>query len=411
MAVEPEIVVHTREELIFLLDEAAEIEHGLMCCYLYALWSLKEPDEGLTTEQARAVQEWKAQIRSVAVDEMLHLAIVSNLLMAVGAAPHLSRFNFPVAPGMHPGDIVVKLAPFDAATLDHFIYLERPEGVDLADGAGFAHAGYRRQMRKDLWMPTAQDYLTVGHFYRSLRAAFAHLADKLGESQLFCGDPARQLSPPILEWDGLVPVHDVASAQAGIDTIVAQGEGTPGHVEDSHYARFVAVRDAYAALREADPDFAPAWPCATNPVQKTPVAEGRVHLKDPRAAEVVDLGNAMYNLMLRTLARGFGGNDAPARRKALVEAAIDGMYAVAGVGRHLARLPADAGQHPGVHAGLTFAVTRSQLGLPDGRSALVVLLERYDELADACASAGEREPPLKVAADQLRKIRESLAGS
>ena len=37
---EPVILVEHREQLLFLLEEAAEIEHGLMCCYLYTLFSL-----------------------------------------------------------------------------------------------------------------------------------------------------------------------------------------------------------------------------------------------------------------------------------------------------------------------------------------------------------------------------------
>jgi hypothetical protein len=31
---EKEIVIQDREQLIYLLSEAAEIEHGLLCCYL-----------------------------------------------------------------------------------------------------------------------------------------------------------------------------------------------------------------------------------------------------------------------------------------------------------------------------------------------------------------------------------------
>ena len=43
---EPRIQVETREELIYLLAEAAAIEHNLMCCYLYAAWSLKRGERG-----------------------------------------------------------------------------------------------------------------------------------------------------------------------------------------------------------------------------------------------------------------------------------------------------------------------------------------------------------------------------
>ena len=49
---EPALRVDTREELVYLLGQACEIEHGLMCEYLYAQFSLKRgPDEGLTDDQ------------------------------------------------------------------------------------------------------------------------------------------------------------------------------------------------------------------------------------------------------------------------------------------------------------------------------------------------------------------------
>jgi hypothetical protein len=32
--------ISDREELIYLLSEASELEHGLCCCYLFAAFSL-----------------------------------------------------------------------------------------------------------------------------------------------------------------------------------------------------------------------------------------------------------------------------------------------------------------------------------------------------------------------------------
>ena len=255
----------------------------------------------------------------------------------------------------------------------------------------------------------AQDYLTVGHFYRSLRQAFAGLAERIGADALFCGDPQRQIGPGVLEWEGLAPVVDVASAQAAIDVVVAQGEGTQGHIENSHYWRFLQVRDELAGLTVADPGFQPAWPCAVNPVQKSPPRpKDRVHITHPVASRVVDLGNAVYNLMLRTLAHGFGGPDSVPARKALVDAAIDGMFAVAGLGRFLASLPANEEDHPGVHAGLTFAVTRGQLGLADPTAAWPLILERTREMADACRAEAGLGEPVAQTASALDAIADNL---
>ena len=48
----------SREQLLYWLHEASEIEHHLMCCYLYAAFSLKRSDAGWSAEQNAAVQGW-----------------------------------------------------------------------------------------------------------------------------------------------------------------------------------------------------------------------------------------------------------------------------------------------------------------------------------------------------------------
>ena len=89
---EPAIVVGDRKELTYLLSQAAELEHGLMCEYLYAAFSLKSTaGPGLRVEQLAAVERWRGMIFGIAAEEMLHWAMVQNLLAAVGSAPYVSR--------------------------------------------------------------------------------------------------------------------------------------------------------------------------------------------------------------------------------------------------------------------------------------------------------------------------------
>jgi hypothetical protein len=352
---EPPIITQNREQLAYLLTEAAEIEHGLMCCYLFAAYSLKRSaSEGLTDEEVAAVARWRGVITGVAVEEMLHLSLVSNLLTAIGFAPQFERPNFPVSPGYHPSGIVVSLAPFDLATLDHFVFLERPEGVDLPDGAGFdPPLPFERATRSDRLMPSAEDYATVGHLYRGIRAGFTSLAAKLGERRLFAGDPGAQVGPDIVQLPGLSTVTDLASASLAIDTIVEQGEGTQSDSTRSHYRRFLAVRDEYRALKISRPGFEAALAVARNPVMRRPPDPSRkVHVDEPKAARLMDLGNALYNHTLRVLARAFGrAEDPAAARRVLVETAIDIMTLVSPVGEMLCRMPATSAQ-PGVNAGL-----------------------------------------------------------
>src|SRR5438477_1919356 len=90
------LAVENRGQLIYLLREAAELEHGIMCQYLFAAFSLKQStDEGLTAEQVEKVQKWRRVVLDVARQEMLHLALVQNLLTSIGAAPHLGRPTLP----------------------------------------------------------------------------------------------------------------------------------------------------------------------------------------------------------------------------------------------------------------------------------------------------------------------------
>ena len=95
MTAEPPLMVESREELVCLLGEACEIEHGLMCEYLYAQFSLKRAaGEGLTPEQLARVQAWEATLIDVIKQEMLHLALAANILTAVGTDV-LSRWRVP----------------------------------------------------------------------------------------------------------------------------------------------------------------------------------------------------------------------------------------------------------------------------------------------------------------------------
>ncbi|MBC8073012.1 MAG: ferritin-like protein, partial [Deltaproteobacteria bacterium] len=350
---EPEIRVEHREVLTYLLAEAAEIEHGLMCCYLFASQSIGAPAQrDQPPERAARLRAWSQDILAVARDEMLHLALVANLTNAIGASPHLLRPNFPVGTGYHPAGVVVSLAPFSLATMDHFVYLERPEGVELADGAGFAPAReYARTLAHGRLVPSAQDYRTVGHLYRGIRAGIDALAESLGEEMLFCGDPQLQAGERRIVMPGLQPVVDVQSAHAAIDAILAQGEGTAEATHDSHYCRFVRIRDELREILRDEPGFEPTRGVARNPVMRRPPnPETLVWIDAEPAASVLDVGNALYMVMMRALDALFSPlANAPVVADLAGDAAFTAMAAVTKIGELLTELPASE-LHPGVRA-------------------------------------------------------------
>jgi CDGSH-type Zn-finger protein/uncharacterized Fe-S cluster protein YjdI len=406
---EPEIVVENREQLIYLLSEAAEIEHGLMCCYLFAAYSLRRGDPALSAAERDAVGRWRDTIVDIARDEMIHLAIVSNCLSAIGSAPHFARANFPVAPGYHPAGVVLSLAPFDVATLEHFTYLERPEGVEMADGAGFAMKPYHRGAKRGRLVPSAQDYATVGHLYRGIRAGFVTLSAAIGESSLFVGDERLQVGADLLPMQGLAKVRGLRDTELAIDSIVLQGEGTAVQdAEGSHYGRLLAVRREYDALLAQNPAFRPAHPVARNPVMRPPAdPAGRVWICAEPAATLLDLGNAAYTVMLRGLGALFSPvaiDDEP--RAALAELSVLAMRVLAPLAEKLTKLPAhdDA---PDVHAGLTFTMSRSLHAPPDDH-ALRVIAELARGVAQGLVAHAGDDPALTRGANALAELAGTL---
>ena len=386
---EPAIVVGDRKELTYLLSQAAELEHGLMCEYLYAAFSLKSTaGPGLRAGQLAAVGRWRGMIFGIAAEEMLHWAMVQNLLTAVGSAPYVSRPHMPHQARGYPPGVQVRLLPFGEAALQHFVYLERPEGMEGADAEGFQPAGPPPPpMRPAEIIPRGQDFATVGHLYRSIERGLAHLADKLGEDRLFIGPAFQQAGETAFGWPDLRPITGLAGASRAIERIVEQGEGARGDWADAHYGRFLAVLEDYRAMRAADPAFEPAHPVAAAAMRGVEGFEPDVYISDPVTGGCSDLFNAVYELLLQMIARYFAfGHETPGQRQVLAGAAVGLMLQVIKpLGLLLAALPVGP-DHPGFTAGASFQLPyRASFLLPHRRSAWLRFAERLDELAGFAA--------------------------
>ena len=382
---EPEIVVGDRKELTYLLSQAAELEHGLMCEYLYAAFSLKSTaGPGLRADQLDAVERWRGMIFGIAAEEMLHWAMVQNLLTAVGSAPYVSRPHMPHQARGYPPGVQVRLLPFGEAALQHFVYLERPEGMEGVDAEGFQPAGSPPPpMRAGEIIPRGQDFATVGHLYRSIERGLAHLADKLGADRLFVGPAFQQADETTFGWPDLRPITDLAGASRAIERIVEQGEGARGDWANAHYGRFLAVLEDYRAMREQDPAFEPAHPVVAAAMRGVEGIEPDVYISDPATGGCSDLFNAVYELLLQMIARYFAfGHETPGQRQVLAHTAVGLMFqAIKPLGLLLAALPVGP-DHPGVTAGASFQLPyRASFLLPHRRSAWLRFAERLDELA------------------------------
>jgi CDGSH-type Zn-finger protein/uncharacterized Fe-S cluster protein YjdI len=400
------VLTLTREQLVHSLYEAAELEHDLMCTYLYAAFSLKDGEgEGLTPEEAQAVARWRRAIIDVAIDEMGHLVAVWNITAAIGGTPRFGRENFPLNPGFLPAGIVVKLAPFNADVLQHFVHLERPHGSNEPEGAGFERAkDFKRGAAMPRLTPMPIDYETVGDFYEVLERGLKAMTEKLGEKELFCGDPALQLSPNEIDLGGCKPVLCVKTAVAACQAIVTQGEGAREDQPDSHFNKFAAIRAEFVALKAKNPKFAPAHPAAHNPVlRRPPGIEGRVWLEDADASAVVDIANSAYQLMLRLIGYSYTVPGPNAEKSLAVDLGVDLMKVLTMLGESAARRPAGP-SNPGCNAGVSFTALRDAAPLPRGASARRFFAERMAELAVGAAKLDQTDQRLARGAGLLKAL-------
>ena len=303
---EPALTVDTREELVYLLGQACEIEHGLMCEYLYAQFSLKRGlDEGLTEGQLARVQAWEKALISVIKQEMLHLALATNILTAIGAAPHFERPNFPILSRWYPPGVPDRAGAVRRAGAAP-LHLPRTARGDGAGRRGRVRgrparpaadrrrrrAGRRARAVADGGPPVPRDRGRPGGPVRPVRRR--RRVHRAGAG------PGRHR---IFEWPELLAVTDLASARRAIETIVEQGEGARGDWIKSHFGTFVGILEDLLAEQAADPAFNPARPVEPAFVRLPPDVEAGTLIEDPATAQVADLANGLYEVTLQVLSR------------------------------------------------------------------------------------------------------------
>jgi hypothetical protein len=414
-APEPGLVIEHREALIYMICQAAELEHALMCEYLFAAFSLKDRvDEGVSEGQLSAIKRWRSTVLGVAAQEMLHLALTANMLSALGASPHLSRPNLPQPARHYPASVRLVLLPFGEQALRHFMYLERPEGLDLDDAEGLdAVSGAVPVMSEDEIVPRLQDFATVGHLYRSIESGFGHLVEKLGADRVFVGPPQAQVTQANFAWPQLVPITDLASATAAVEAIVEQGEGPRGDWRQAHFGRFVNVLDEFLALRKTDPTFEPARPVAAATVRPGERDSGGLIISDQVTAKVADLGNVVYEVLLLLLYRLLSRIDESDTETATLADVAVGLMTegIEPLGKVLTTLPVGP-DSPGVTAGATFELFyEPDYLLPHRRAAWLLISERLAEAAALAAHLSDMLPALADTAAGLCRLSDQIGTS
>ncbi|WP_448663960.1 ferritin-like domain-containing protein [Sphingomonas sp. CJ20] len=297
------------------LQTAVEIELATIPIYLYTYYSLVRNNESGETISDAQLYANKAGgiIMSVAVEEMLHMSLSSNVLFAMGVAPQLYQkapaayptglpYHNPTGPVGPDGQTAVQipLAKLGFEQLWHFLQIEYPEQWNAP--------------------PQDSDWDTIGQFYSYirclLRSNFLTNADFQQGASAYAiqpynyspnnvdtiypnagFDPWKPAPPaPTPNWadsvqgaaaaavfpnyadshvgpNQLMVIQSIADAVMAIDTVCDQGEGVPipdvgpgpdddpSKEEESHYVKFLALQaqfSDYAGTTEVRPAQPPA---------------------------------------------------------------------------------------------------------------------------------------------------------
>jgi hypothetical protein len=360
-----------RDEAIFLLHTAAEVEHALLTQYLYAAYSLKAA-KALPPDQQTAIRRWRATLLGIAREEMGHLITVQNLLRLIGGPLNLEREDYPFRSDLYPFHF--RLEPVSKTSLAKYVVAEMPL---LADAPPEIQEIQQRATGANV-LPVNR----VGALYVRVARLFNPPADDgyphLADEDFVPDIPGYQAH--YAAWgDGpnfLIPdVRTRAEALTAIQELSEQGEGledTPTHF--SHYQRFLGLYREFPEPGTWEPaNLVPVDPNTSLPgtgAQEALFAAGRI--THPRACGWVQLCNLRYRLLLAYLAH-FLLLDGPLRepdgrftlRGLLQQGTFDEMRRVGRLAGWLATLPRweDAPDAP-ERAGAPFELPFT-LALPD----------------------------------------------
>jgi hypothetical protein len=370
-----------RDRLGELLVAAAELEHGVVCQYLFAAFSMKRHrDEGnVSWEQLELMRRWEADLLLISRQEMEHLGLVANLLTAIGEAPHFLRPPFPIPSDYYPVYDPPSLERFGPDVLQRLIRLEQPAQQTSQ------HEQLASSLALDL---NAETNKSVGDLYEEIAKIFREL-DGLGG--LFIGPPSAQrvtleiipvplrgvtLPPNTTLYDvTLNAVTDLKSALAVIEQIVEEGEGSPQSRETSHFGRLLEIASELKSAAELDPSFEPA-----RPVMENPTRDG---ITNPGARRIFDLFDDAYAITVLLLMRYFGQSDETAPEVAALQQAVFFPMMTAVIrplGEILTQLP--AGADAGVRAGPSFTLPRRLAFLPHRQAAWSLFAQHLDGMAE-----------------------------
>lgn len=284
------------------LQTAIELEFCTIPPYLTALYSIKDGYN-------REVYE---SIRSVVIQEMLHMAQAANLLISIGGNPRIDGPDVVCSyPTKLPGDVLPELdITLRKATPKHiadvFMMIEFPDMITCASPFYDAELVLKS--------------LTIGKFYKSIKTCMNELNERSGGIE-FGNNLNNQLHWP---WElehqhtRLHKIDNIHTANFAIEMIIEQGEGSdqmdPTYLRTNELAHFFKFEElackhhlkfyndnSYSfSGKEIEFLLEGVWPMRDNPSSSTIPKGARVYYE-------AKIFHRMYRSLLRSMQTAFDG--------------------------------------------------------------------------------------------------------
>lgn len=299
-----------KNKLSHWLHTAMTLELSTIPLYMTALISIK-PGKNRVAANI---------LRSVMMEEMLHLSLAGNLLSAIGGRAAFTAENIPSFPltlkfegkSFKDREFEANLAPFSPDNIEIFAEIELPEG-------------WRERPEFEVALKLDVPGYTIGEFYDEIAKRLASLCESYGQTAVFNGNPEHQLGLNYYWGAGGSPIviNDLESARQAIQVIVTQGEGIRHEVYDddhdyfgqpeqvAHFFRFREIqfgRHYQSGDNPRQPPTGPAFEVDYSevyPIKANPKSTD--YLADPVMSTLNDEFNRLYSLMLYQIAEALNG--------------------------------------------------------------------------------------------------------
>lgn len=327
-----------KKELFKNLQTAIELEHSTIPPYLAAYFTINQDTNSFS---------WNV-IRSVFMEEMLHMTLACNILNAVGGHPFIDNPTFipeyPTEFNFADRKFDVGIIKFSKPAIEAFLEIEKPSKQRL-------HV--RGEHLKNLMQPINLDEKTIGEFYQTIKDQLVHLVNEYGEEQVFTGNTSLQITANDYYGGGgeVIQVHNLDTALFAIDVIVDQGEGASGSIydgdneffgQDQEVAHFYRFNEIYCEQKYKEGDLPNEKPTGEKVIVNWDAAIDMVN--NPKAKDFpegsparikADEFNQLYSHFLRLLHLSFNG------QSHLLVKAVGMMYQMKYIATELLNCPID----------------------------------------------------------------------